>query len=190
VKRLELVATLEGLLDYTVQPNFRALGPKVGKALPRVKELLAAADGAAIRRALDADGSYPLDVDGETVVLGPDDVQIRASSHEELALAQAGERAVALDTTLDDGLRAEGHARELVRVVNDQRKAQGFEISDRIRLTVDAAEPVLGAVQTHAEWIAGEVLAVDLVIGPGAAAPTEVTVDGHPVAVTLERATA
>ncbi len=187
VKRLELVATLEGLLDYTVQPNFRALGPKVGKQLPRVKELLAGADGAAIRRALETDGSYALDVDGDTVRLGPDDVQIRASSHEELVLAQAGERAVALDTTLDDALCAEGHARELVRAVNDQRKAQGFAIADRIRLTIDASEPVLGAVRTHADWIAAEVLAEDLTIGRGAGGAVEITVDGHPVHVTLER---
>src|SRR5207248_824073 len=84
------------LLDYTVLPNFRALGPKVGKQLPRVKELLAAVDGAAVQAALDADGSYVLDVDGHAITLTADEVQIRASSHEELALAQVGERAVAL----------------------------------------------------------------------------------------------
>jgi isoleucyl-tRNA synthetase len=185
VKRLELVTTLEGLLDYSVQPNFRALGPKVGPKLPRVKELLAAADGAQIRRALETDGSFTLDVDGDPVVLTADEVQIRAASHEELVLAQAGERAVALDTTLDDSLRAEGHARELVRDVNDQRKAQGFSIADRIELRVDAGEPLASAFRTHATWIATEVLAVDLALGPFSGEPTDIAVDGHPVRVGL-----
>ena len=186
VKRLELVSSLEGLLDYSVVPNFRALGPKVGPKLPRVKELLAAADGAMIRRALDTDGSYDLDVDGEVVTLTADEVQIRAASHEELVLAQSGDHAVALDTTLDDALRAEGHARELMRAVNDQRKAQGFEISDRIRLTVEATDPIAAALGAHGDWIASEVLAVELTLGP-AEPGTEITVDGHPVRVSLRR---
>ena len=134
VKRFEVVTSLEGLLSYRVVPNFRALGPRVGKALPRVKELLATIDGAAVRRAFDESGHFDLDVDGQTVTLGPDDVEIRAEQHEELALAQDGPHAVALDLTLDDDLRAEGAAREFSRVLNDLRKAKGFEISDRIRV--------------------------------------------------------
>ena len=69
VKRIETVTSLAGLLDYTVLPNFRALGPKVGKRLPRVKELLAAVDGAAVQAAIDADGHYVLDVDGDAIPL-------------------------------------------------------------------------------------------------------------------------
>ena len=71
-------------------PNFRALGPRVGKLINRVKELLGDVDGADVQRAFDEQGSYELDVDGETVRLEPDDVEIRAEQHEELALAQDG----------------------------------------------------------------------------------------------------
>jgi isoleucyl-tRNA synthetase len=178
VKRIETVTSLAGLLDYTVLPNFRALGPKVGKRLPRVKELLAEVDGAEVQAALDVDGQYLLDVDGEELALGAEELQIRASSHEELALAQEGTLAIALDTTIDDALRREGLAREVVRAVNDQRKAQGYEIADRIHLTL-AAEAELGeAIAEHHDWIAGEVLATRLDRGDPGPGALSVTIDG------------
>jgi isoleucyl-tRNA synthetase len=187
VKALEPVASLEGLLDYSVVPSFRRLGPKVGKLMPRVKELLAAADGGAVRQALATVGEYVLDVDGTPVTLGPDDVEIRATSHEELALAQDGGLAVALDTTIDRGLRLEGLARELVRALNDQRKAAGFEIADRIRVDISATGEVADAVAAHHDWVAGEVLAVELAVADDPL-PDELLVDGLPVGARLARA--
>ena len=85
-----------------------------------------------MQRAFDEQGYFDLDVDGEIVRLEPGDVEIRAEQHEELALAQDGGHAVALDLTLDDDLRAEGKARELSRAINELRKTNGFDISDRI----------------------------------------------------------
>ena len=187
VKALEPVTSLEGLLDYSVVPSFRRLGPKVGKLMPRVKDLLAAADGAAVRRALDTDGEYVLDVDGTPVTLGPDDVEVRATSHEELALAQDGGLAVALDTTVDRVLRLEGLARELVRAINDQRKAAGFAIADRIRVDLAVSGDVADAVAAHRDWVAGEVLAVELSVADGPL-PDELVVDGLSVGARLARA--
>jgi isoleucyl-tRNA synthetase len=168
VKRFEVVASLEGLLSYRVVPNFKALGPRVGKSLPRVKELLAKVDGAAVRASFDETGHFDLDVDGETVTLGPDDVAIRAEQHEELALAQDGPHAVALDLTLDDDLRSEGKARELSRVLNDLRKAKGFQISDRISVRYHATGDLVHVIERHHDWIAGEALATVLVSFDGA----------------------
>jgi isoleucyl-tRNA synthetase len=197
VKRVEIVTTLEGLLDYAVVPNFRALGPRLGPLMPRVKELLATADGAAVRRALDDTGRFVLDVDGSTVELAPGDVEIRAERHEELALAQEAGRAVALDLALDDALRAEGAARTLVRAINDLRKAEGLAIADRIHLTIDASPALQAALAPHVESIQQEVLAVDVRVEPGSIhaeatvrgpAVHVVDVAGEQVAVTLERA--
>ncbi|MGO9873007.1 MAG: isoleucine--tRNA ligase [Acidimicrobiia bacterium] len=161
VKRLEVVATLEGLLSYRVVPNFRVLGPRLGKVAPRVKELLAGVDGAAVQRAFDEQGHFDLDVDGETVSLDPADVEIRAEQHEDLALAQDGRYAVALDLTLDDELRDEGKARELSRAINDLRKTQHFEISDRIRVRYQADDGLAKVVARHHDWIMTEVLATE-----------------------------
>ena len=167
VKQLETVTSLEGLLDYAVVPNFRRLGPKVGKLMPQVKAQLAATDGAAVRRALEADGGFDLVVDGATIRLDTDDVEVRASSHEEFALAEDGGIAVALDTRVDHDLALEGLAREVIRLLNDHRKAKDLAISDRIVARLRADGALAEAVERHGEWIAREVLATDLALDPG-----------------------
>jgi isoleucyl-tRNA synthetase len=188
VKQLEAVTDLEGLLDYSVVPNFRTLGPRVGKAMPLVKDALAGVEGAVIRRALDTDGSFDLALaDGSTVRLGTDDVDVRAASHEELALAQEAGYAVALDTTADDELLAEGAARDVVRLINEQRKTLGFEIADRIAVQVGASGRLGAAVHLHRDRIAADVLAVSFEVVdelPGAAV---LDVDGEAFALEITK---
>ena len=143
-------------------PNFRRLGPKVGKLMPQVKQRLA---GGRRRRRPSTrwrrDGAFELEVDGTTIRLEPDDVEVRATSHEEFALAEDGGVAVALDTRVDRELALEGLAREVIRVLNDRRKANGLEISDRIRAFGCRADGDARARRSraHRDWIAGEVLA-------------------------------
>ena len=91
VKQLEVVSSLEGLIRYSVVPNFRALGPRLGPKMPAVKAALAQADGGAVARELNQCGMYTVVLDGgETFELGADDVEVRAQEHEEFALAQEG----------------------------------------------------------------------------------------------------
>jgi isoleucyl-tRNA synthetase len=155
-----------------------------------VKELLAEVDGAEVQRAFDDQGYFEVDIDGETVRLEPGDVEIRAEQHEELALAQDGRYAVALDLTLDDDLRAEGQARELSRAINDLRKANGYEISDRIAVRYDASSSLAKVIERHGEWIAGEILALELTPfdGPPPATATKVEVGGEEIGLELRRA--
>jgi isoleucyl-tRNA synthetase len=160
VRSVEPVEDLEGLLDYSVVPNFRALGPRLGPRVAKLREHLADTDSAAIRRAFTERGEYRIEIDGEAVVIGLDEVEIRATAHEALAVVQDGPVAVALDTVLDDELRREGLARELVRALNDLRKEQGLDLADRVRVGVRTVGPVLEAARHHGEWIAAEVLAV------------------------------
>jgi isoleucyl-tRNA synthetase len=189
VKQLEAVTDLEGLLDYSVVPNFRALGPRVGKSMPLVKDALASVDGAAVRRALDTDGGYDVPLaDGSVVRLGPDDVDVRAASHEELALAQEAGYAVALDTTPDDELLAEGAARDVIRLVNEQRKTLGFEIADRITVRAAAGGRLGAALHLHRDWIAREVLAVQFDLSDALAGAPAFDVDGEPLALELAKA--
>jgi isoleucyl-tRNA synthetase len=190
VKALDAVSSLEGLIRYSVVPNFRALGPRLGPRLPAVKAALAGVDGAAARRALDETGHFALDIDGEAVELGPEDVEVRATEHEELALAQDGPYAVALDLAVDDDLRLEGLARELARALNDHRKAIGLAIADRISVSLSATGQLAQAARRHGDWIAGEVLATDWTVTE----PTDQTtgtkvleVDGSDVAVAVRK---
>jgi isoleucyl-tRNA synthetase len=191
VKQLETVTDLEGLLEYSVLPNFKALAPRVRSQMPQVKDALLGADGGVVKRALDTDGRYDLELDdGTTVQLGPDDVEVRAHSHAELALAQEGGYAVAIDTTVDDELRAEGLARDLIRLLNELRKTAGLEIADRVTVQVFASGRVEAAVHAHRDWIAREVLAVQFDVATLDAAPNDaarVEVDGDDVAVVVQR---
>src|SRR5690606_4148224 len=174
-----------GLMTWTVVPNFRVLGPRLGPKVNEVKAALAAADGTALQRQLESEGF--IEVAGER--LTADDVELRASRHEAYGVAEDGGWAVALDLELDDELRREGLARELVRSLNELRKDLGLEVSDRIRLTVEAEGPVAEAVVRHRDYAAGEVLAVelDLAAVDGRAAG-ELDVDGHRVRVAVEKA--
>src|SRR5690606_10230263 len=103
VKALEDIETLSGLVAWTVVPNFRKLGPRLGPAVNEVKAALAAADGTALQRQLEEQGW--VEVAGHR--LGPDEVEVRAEEHRDFALAQEGAWAVALDVDLDPALRAE-----------------------------------------------------------------------------------
>ncbi|MDQ3978069.1 MAG: isoleucine--tRNA ligase, partial [Actinomycetota bacterium] len=145
VKALEDVVSLEELMTWTVVPNFRALGPRLGHKVNAVKQALAEADGAALRRQLESEGF--VEVAGER--LEPGDVEIRAGGHEEFALAQEGGWAVALDLELDDDLRNEGVARELVRELNDLRKRLDLALTDRIAVRIAAGPRVSAAMDAH-----------------------------------------
>jgi isoleucyl-tRNA synthetase len=181
VKALDDVDTLSGLITWTVVPNFRALGPRIGPKVNDVKRALAEADGSELQRALETDGF--VEVAGER--LTADDVELRATRHQDFALAEEGGWAVALDLALDDDLRAEGLARELVRGLNDLRKEVGLAIADRVSLTLGADDEAWGAVERHRDYVMGEVLATRLERAEQAG-PHAVEADGHTIAVTLD----
>ena len=187
VKALERIDTLSGLMSWSVLPNFRLLGPRLGPKVNAVKAALAEADGSALQSELERNGW--VEVAGER--LTADEVEVRADRHEALALVEDDGWAVALDLELDDDLRAEGMARELVRALNDVRKQVGLAIADRIVVTL-ATDAELGAVvKTHQVEIATEVLAVDIVVVDVLDDDdvTRLEVGGHPVGVRLTATT-
>ena len=190
VKQLEAVTDLEGLLDYAAAPELPRPRPEGRQAGAAVKDALAAVDGAAVAARARRDGGYDLAL-GRRLDRAARPRRRRGPRRRRTRSSRSRRRAryaVALDTTLDDELRAEGIARELVRLLNDQRKATGFEIADRIRVRLGATGRVEAAAHQHRDWIAREVLAVELVVEPGVTdGVTRVDVDGEPVSVDLER---
>jgi isoleucyl-tRNA synthetase len=183
VKVLEDVESLAGVMTWAVVPNFRALGPRLGARVNEVKAALAEADGNALRDALERDGS----VEVAGVTLGPDDVEVRAAGHESFAVAQDGAWAVALDLELDEDLRLEGLAREVIRALNDLRKDRGLELTDRIAVGRAPGPPTRAAIEAHKPWIAEEILATAVTFGAGDA---ELELDGETVGVALTLAPA
>jgi isoleucyl-tRNA synthetase len=182
VKELEQIDTVTDLMSWTVVPNFRSLGPRLGPRVNEVKAALTEADGSELRRALATDG-YVV-VAGER--LGPDDVEIRAERHESFALSEDDGWAVALDLEIDDELRREGQARELVRVLNDLRKTERLAISDRAVVRLEVAPELQPALDVHRDWIAAEVLATRI---EAAAGDHALDVDGYPVRAGVRVAT-
>jgi isoleucyl-tRNA synthetase len=186
VRALEDVETLSDLMTWTVVPNFRALGPRLGPRVNEVKAALAEADGSEVRRALEEQGF--VEIAGER--LEPGDVEVRATRHEDFALAQEGGWAVALDLELDDDLRSEGLAREVARDLNDLRKQRGLALSDRIALTIEAGPLLAAAVEAHRDWIAAQVLAAEIALGAAGPDATELDVEGERLRVELRVVTA
>jgi len=186
VKRLEDIDTLSGLMSWSVQPNFRVLGPRLGPRVGELKAALTAADGSALRQRLETDGF----VEVAGVRLEPGDVELRARRHDAFALAEDDGWAVALDLEIDEELRAEGVARELVRLLNELRKESGLAIADRVTVRLHADPALAPAIHTHRDWIAAEILATELAVdtAAGVDTTTRVTVDGHAVGVELQRA--
>ena len=155
-------------MDYTVKPNYRALGGRFGKGTPAVAAAIEAADAAALAAELSAGGKASVEVDGVAVSLGPDDVIVTQVPRSGWAVASGGGETVALEIAVTPELRREGLAREVVRLVQDARKGDGLDVSDRISLHWSTADPELAAALTgHGPMISAEVLAVDYGPRPG-----------------------
>ncbi len=165
-----LQASDSDLVDYTVKPNFRALGKRLGSGTPAVAAAVAAADPAELASQLRSSGTVSVPVNGVTVELSPDELFVTQTPRSGWAVsAEAGET-VALEVSITPELRREGLAREVVRLVQDSRKSDGLDVSDRISLRWATADPELAAALTeHGPMISAEVLAVDygLAAAPG-----------------------
>jgi isoleucyl-tRNA synthetase len=134
-----------------VKPNLPKLGPKLGRELGAVRDALAA-------------GAFEELPDGSFRAAGhelePDEVLVERGGREGWAVASGDGVTVALDLGLDDELALEGDAYELIHLVNSLRKERGFELTDRIVLTVPDAQRELA--DRHGDWVAREVLATEL----------------------------
>ncbi|EFQ84325.1 isoleucine--tRNA ligase [Aeromicrobium marinum DSM 15272] len=150
------------VVDHTAKGNFRSLGRRFGPRTPLVAAAVEAADAAALAADLAAHGTATVTVEGEDVEVGPDDVIVSERPREGWSVVNDQGETVALDLELDDELRRAGRAREIIRAVQEARKASGFDITDRISLAWTGGEPVADAVGTHLDLIADEVLATDV----------------------------
>jgi isoleucyl-tRNA synthetase len=189
VKGIEVIAGLEELVSFTVKPNFKQLGPRFGAKVKDIAKALASADARALVTSLEESGSAQLTIDGESIVLRAEDLDVRIEGREGFALAQEGAYGVALDVELTPELTSEGVAREVVRAVQDLRKAAGLAVEDRIELWLGSSVH-RNAIDRHGEFIASEVLATTMHEDeppPEDARAGSVTVDSGEVTIALRR---
>ncbi len=163
VDEIDTADELGQVIEFELVPNFRTLGPRLGKRGRLLKPALAALDGVAAAAALEAGRSVTVSLDGEAVELSPEDLQLRVRPQPGFAVSREGGEVVALDLTVDDDLRQRGLARDVVRLVQDLRKTSGLEVSDRIRLHLVGLDDLADLF----DFIAREVLALEVVTKPG-----------------------
>ncbi|MCA9583625.1 MAG: class I tRNA ligase family protein, partial [Myxococcales bacterium] len=143
-------------VEFQLVPNFRALGPKLGKQMPACKKALATADASALREQLEKNGSIELALPDGNVTLDSDDIEVRLTAKDDFAAASSGGLVLILDTRLTDELRAEGLAREVINRVQRARKSMDLAHEARIAITYQAEGALADAVAAHGETIARE----------------------------------
>ena len=134
VHELDFVSEEGELVKYNVKPNYRALGPRFGKRMPRVAAAVAALDAANVASTVSAGGVVGVSIDGTDHSLGGEDLILALAPLEGYEVEAEAGHAVALQLEIDEELRREGLAREIVRAVQNARKEAGLEITDRIAL--------------------------------------------------------
>ena len=158
VKRIELVAETAGLITKRIKPNFKTLGPKYGKYMKQIAALTAAFTQEQIA-AVESAPETTLDLGGERITVTAADFEITSEDMPGWLVTSEGKLTVALDITVTDDLRREGVARELINRIQNIRKDSGFEVTDRIRVEIEAKEAVVGAVAAYADYIGQQTLA-------------------------------
>ncbi len=159
VKELDFVSDESELLSYAVKPNYRSLGPRFGKRMPQVAAAIEALDPVHVAAVMADGGQVGINVDGDEHTLGAEEVSLSLQPLEGYEVEAEAGHAVALELELDDGLRREGLAREIVHAVQNARKEAGLEITDRIELGLGGDEELLAAAREHEDYVSGEVLA-------------------------------
>jgi isoleucyl-tRNA synthetase len=184
VRELRFVSQADELGQVELKPNYRSLGPRFGKQMPLVAAAVAGLDAAHAAAALRNGQSVAISISGTDHELGADDLLVSMKPLEGYQVEREGSHAVALELEIDDGLRAEGWARDIVRAVQNARQEAGLQVSDRIVLTLDGDEQLLTAARTHQDYIAAEVLATEVSYESlDGAAP--VTIDGAALKIGL-----
>jgi isoleucyl-tRNA synthetase len=187
VKELRYVSQADELGSYEVRPNYRSLGPRFGKQMPQVAAAVAALEPAHVAGALRDGTAVGVNVDGHDHELGADDLLLALKPLEGYQLEREGSHAVALELELDDELRREGLAREVVHAVQNARKAAGLEVEDRIELTLGGDAELLEAARAYEGYVAGETLARAVTYDGTGADEAAATIEGRPLNIAVTR---
>jgi isoleucyl-tRNA synthetase len=182
VKAVEFTTHGEQYIEYSVVPNFKRLGPRLGKNMPAAKKLLAEVGAAKLLEELKSTGKATLQFpDGSSIELDNDDVEVRLQARPGWAAAQGKGCVVVLATELTPELIAEGLARDVVRLIQDQRKDMGCQYTDRIKVGLVTKSPTLiGAIENHYDYIAKETLATEIIDRPiDRVTPTDAKLGGE-----------
>jgi isoleucyl-tRNA synthetase len=177
IKNLALIEDETKLVNVRFKPDAKKIGPRAGKYLK------------AIVQALEKPGADPhkVEVDGQTFELAPDEIITVFEGPEHLKCSLEQGTFMALDTTLTPELLQEGVARDFNRLIQDQRKALGLDISDRVVVNYSASQRIADAIATHQDYLRGELLADRLEPSASQNDATKLSLAGEEIFVTIIR---
>jgi len=160
-----------GAVHYRLKPNFRALGPRIGKKVQALKQALERADAARLHAELSREGKVVVDVEGEGIDLSGEELDIAVVASEGFAAAGGRTGVVVLHTELTPELRDEGLARDVLAKVQQKRKDLGLGFTDNLALTIYGSERIMRVVEAARSTIVEEALCASLVVAPLTDAP-------------------
>jgi len=181
VKSVEFSENEKQFVWYSVKPNFRVLGKKVGSDMPKVQKVLAELSEERIKELLQK--PCYIEVEGKSYLIEPSEVMITRETHPNIVADTCSDITIVLDTVLTDELIEEGLAREIVNKINTMRKEMGFEIIDRIHVSMDTTQEVIAAYHKHKAYIDHETLTKSMVFEKNEG--TEWDLNGHKACVLL-----
>ena len=161
VKEIELLDDASDILVKKIKPNFKVLGPKFGKDMKAVASAVSQLVQEDIQK-IEREGELMLEIENKSIILQLTDVEITSQDIEGWLVATSGALTVALDVTIDETLRKEGIARELVNRIQNLRKESGFEVTDKIDIKILKDGFVEKAVSSNEEYIKTETLTAEL----------------------------
>jgi isoleucyl-tRNA synthetase len=161
VKEIKLLDDASGILVKRIKPNFKVLGPRFGKDMKLISAAVNKLDQKDIQE-IEREGKISLQIENKSIILELEDVEISSQDIEGWLVASAGSLTVALDITIDEELKQEGIARELVNRIQNLRKDSGFEVTDKIDIRILKDGLVERAVKSNMNYIKNETLASEL----------------------------
>ncbi len=159
IKNVSFTNAVDDFVSYSFKPQLKTLGPKYGKQLGEIRNLLAEIDGNNAKRELDQNGVLKLNISIGEIELTAEDLLIEANQKEGFFTVSDKGVTVALDTTLTDELIEEGFVRELVSKIQTMRKDAGFNVTDHIEITLDGSERVIRIALNNKPEISADTLA-------------------------------
>jgi isoleucyl-tRNA synthetase len=166
VKKVSLLGSAGEAVKYSLKPLPKQLGQKYKGDFPKISKAIESQEAEAAAKTLMNGHPLQVIVEGNAIEILPEEVEVRIEARSGWVVSAEGSYLAALSTTLTKELLLEGLAREFVRRVQDYRKQAGYEITDRIRLYVQATPQLSQAIEAHLQYIKGETLAVELIFGP------------------------
>ncbi len=163
VKEVGFLTDTSGIIKKKIKPNFKTLGPKYGKLMKQISGIINQMGQADIS-GFESSGNHEILVEGETVALTLEDVEIQTEDIPGLTVATEGQLTVALDINVTEELKEEGIAREFINKIQNLRKESNFEVTDRINLSILSNEEYNMAILNHKDYICTQTLANQLVL--------------------------